>query len=246
MKLRRFFFNLENHNINIGESIAINKELNNRIFNVLRLTNGTNLELITENKILKVEIDNKQLLIRKIKEFESKKNKITLIVSLIEKARFDIIVEKATELNADFVLPMITERTKPFGKKGFEKATQRWQKIADQSLSQCYRNSRLIIQNPKKFKDIIIETTKNKKENSLNLILSTKKDINTKKIIQEIKNNLNTYKDIRILIGPEGGFTDEEEKLAIENGFTPLSLAQNTLRTETACISVLSILEFLK
>ena len=64
------------------------------------------------------------------------------------------------------------------------------------------------------------------------------KDNSLKKELQ----NINVYDRILFVIGPEGGFTDKEENLLINNGFKRITLGSNVLRTETASIALLSML----
>ena len=232
-QIRRFFFDVDN--AHKGSKITLNKELNNRIFNVLRLKDGNDLEIITKKHILSTKISNNSLFVSGVKNLIIPSHQRILAVSLIEKTRFDMIVEKATELNITKIIPIITARTKPFGNKNYKKYMERWDKISKQALSQCYRDSILEISEPIKIKEILEETF----FSSFNkFILST---VNPQTNIKKLQKQ----KDTLFLLGPEGGFTNEEENLAIENNFFPISLSGNILRTETACIAIASIIEYL-
>lgn len=228
-KLRRFFLNIVSPSI--GEKI-VDIELKNRIFNVLRLTENSFFEITNgSDKLITCTIKNKNIIIEKTENFIITKQKsITVWASIIKKERFDFIVEKATELNATEIIPIISERTKQY--KNMIKQIARWQKISDQSLSQCMRLQRMKIHNP-----ITLEKLVNIDLDNINkIVLDPYSKI-------KLSNISNKKKHIGILVGPEGGFTKEEISLTKKNGFIGYSLdSMNILRSETAVINSLSVL----
>jgi 16S rRNA (uracil1498-N3)-methyltransferase len=102
---------------------------------------------------------------------------------------------------------------------------KRWLEIIKTATKQCGRSDIMNISEPIAYSDIFIGNSSELKiifyENSLNKI--------TKELFKPIKN-------ISIVIGPEGGFTEEEVSLANENGFIDLSLGDTVLRSSTALI----------
>jgi 16S rRNA (uracil1498-N3)-methyltransferase len=90
-------------------------------------------------------------------------------------------------------------------------------------------------------KDWIPDQVRNDKKELLKLILSeTYKEQNLKKILKAEK----SIKQILLLIGPEGGFSKEEITGAVKNGFMEVSLGPRILRTETAPIATISIIQY--
>lgn len=157
---------------------------------------------------------------------------ITLLQGLPRGDKMDYIIEKATELGVSAVVPVITQRVQGRPRD----RTKRWQKIAVESSKQCGRTKSTVIENTLDLESAIISY----KDSEIAIILHVDTE---NKIKDYIKNTLQAPKNIILFIGPEGGFTDKEVLLAKEMGFTPLGLGPRVLRTETASVSVLSILQ---
>lgn len=157
---------------------------------------------------------------------------ITLAVSLLKNsARFDYLVEKTTELGVRTILPIICERTLSHNEKH-----ERLAKIALSAMKQCGRSWFPRIQALQSFKSLI----ENSSHYQLKFILHEKTDsLNT------IKTELVFHEDIHLLlivVGPEGGFTEEEIACAARAGFKSISLGTRRLRTETAAVVAVSLI----
>ncbi|MBI5740505.1 MAG: 16S rRNA (uracil(1498)-N(3))-methyltransferase [Nitrospirae bacterium] len=168
---------------------------------------------------------------------------ITLAQGLPKADKMDLIVQKSTELGVHRIIPLITERSQV---RHTEK-TGRWRKIAMSASQQCGRDAIPEIEEPVKFEEFVIQPAlpldKGRTgEGPLKIIFSEEREkSNLKKIFAD-------YKDIRkisIMIGPEGGFTHEEAGTAVDNGFIEVSLGPRILRTETAPIAAISIIEYM-
>ena len=159
---------------------------------------------------------------------------IKLFQSIAKGDKMDYIIEKATELGVSSIVPMVTERVqyRPGGNK-----KTRWQKIAVEASKQCGRTVPTELEDILQFKDALLSCN----HNSLRIILHVNTELSVK---NHLKSTLQTPQNIILFIGPEGGFTDNEVLLAKEMGFIPLGLGPRVLRTETASVSVLSILQF--
>jgi 16S rRNA (uracil1498-N3)-methyltransferase len=153
---------------------------------------------------------------------------VTLAVSILRNpARFDVLVEKATELGVRRIAPMISERTIP--RRGKH---ARLQKIALSAMKQCGRAYLPRILPLSSFEDIISAD----EHYSLRLLPHEGAGLPS---LQEVlmKHRADT---VLIAVGPEGGFTDEEVAGAVERKFLPVSLGPRRLRTETAALAALS------
>jgi len=155
--------------------------------------------------------------------FHEPKIDLTLVVGLLKNsAKFDFIVEKATELGVKKIIPMISERTIAKSAK-----VKRLQKLALSAMKQCGRG----------FLPIISETT------SLHEVIFSNINYDGKYISYEFALK-NTYPAIAnrkskiVVVGSEGGFSENEIKQARENDFELLSLGERRLRTETAAIVI--------
>jgi 16S rRNA (uracil1498-N3)-methyltransferase len=158
---------------------------------------------------------------------------VTLLQGLPKGDKMDYIVEKATELGVHRIVPVITERSqvRSTGKK------KRWERIAVEASKQCGRTKPPAIENTINYSEAINYSA----DNELALILHVGSQVSLKDFLN---NTLQHPKNIIVLIGPEGGFSENEVLLASEMGFTSLGLGPRTLRTETAGLAVLSIIQF--
>ena len=158
---------------------------------------------------------------------------ITLLQGLPKGDKMDYIIEKATELGVSKIVPVITERTQIHQRE--RKA--RWERIALEASKQCGRTKPTNIENTLKFEEAI-----NIYSNSeLPIILHVFCELSAKSYI---KKSLQAPQNIVLFVGPEGGFTDNEVIFGNKMGFIPLGLGPRVLRTETASVAVLSVLQF--
>ena len=155
---------------------------------------------------------------------------LTLAVSLIKNpARFEYVVEKTTELGVRTILPISCERTISHNEK-----RERLEKIALSAMKQCGRSWLPRIQPLQSLKSLI----DNSLHYQLKFILHEKTDS-----LRTITSELKLHEDIHsllIVVGPEGGFTEEETDCAVHAGFKSISLGTRRLRTETAAVAAIS------
>ena len=154
----------------------------------------------------------------------------TLAVSLLKNpARFDYLVEKTTELGVRTILPISCERTISHNEKH-----ERLEKIALSAMKQCGRSWLPRIQPLQSFRSLI----DNSSHYQLKFILHEKTDFS-----HSIASELILHDDLHsllVVVGPEGGFTEEETAYASHAGFKSISLGTRRLRTETAAVVVVS------
>lgn len=166
------------------------------------------------------------------------KTRITLFQGLPKKDKMELIIQKAVELGVYEIVPVMTKRTvvKLEDKKKEEKKLERWQAIAEGAAKQSRRG---IIP-----RIVPVQTYKEAMKNAacMGLGLIPYENANGMKYTREIMNSLKDHQDIAIFIGPEGGFEESEIELAKENHIHPITLGKRILRTETAGLSVLSMM----
>lgn len=145
--------------------------------------------------------------------------------------RFEWFVEKATEVGVDRIVPVIGERSE---RKVYK--TDRAYRIALSATKQSLKARIPDIVEPLSVKEFICrsEPAEQVKE-SLKLIAYCFEGDTRRISIQEAL-AASTATDITILIGPEGDFSPEEARLAIEHGYIPVHLGASRLRTETAAV----------
>ena len=168
--------------------------------------------------------------------------KVHLAIGVSRGERMDLIVQKATELGATEITPLFTERTevKLSGERLAKKA-RHWQQIAISACEQCQRNSVPTINSPIPLEQWLAGSDNTDPENNvvdeLKLVLHHR----TEKRLSEHQRVIN----ICLLVGPEGGFNEREIAAAITKGFQPLALGPRVLRTETAPLAAISIMQSL-
>ncbi len=222
MKKHRFLFekNLMSEHLDSDD-----KELINQLLNVLRLKVGETVLLFdgagSEISAKIISLDRQKVVfgkIEKVAKVSKEGRDVTLYCSILKKENFEIVVQKATEIGVNKIVPIITSRTVKFGFK-----EDRLLKIIKEACEQCGRASQPKIESPLKFEEAINEA---KKTNKINIIF----DQSGEKI-GKLKSD-----KIAIFIGPEGGWTKEELIMAKKDGFVIGLLGNLTLRAETAGI----------
>ena len=145
--------------------------------------------------------------------------------------RFEWFVEKATEVGVDRIVPVIGERSE---RKVYK--TDRAYRIALSATKQSLKARIPEIADPVSVKDFICHSEPEEQvKESLKLIAYCFEGDTRRISIQEAL-AASTAADITIFIGPEGDFSPEEARLAIEHGYIPVHLGASRLRTETAAV----------
>ena len=161
---------------------------------------------------------------------------IVLLQALPEKERMELIIQKATELGVSAIVPFKSERSISLEEReAKQKKSHRWQQIAIKAVQQSRRAKVPRVETYRLFR----EALKLCGGEGLKILLWEKKGGNLKKVLRHYH-----PKKIYAMVGPEGGFTEEEVKLAENRGFIPIKLGQRILRTETAAITLMSILQY--
>jgi 16S rRNA (uracil1498-N3)-methyltransferase len=226
-----------------GTSIAITGEDVRHIATVLRMKAGDALLLCdgqgTEFTATIASIDRAEVragIVNQTKR-EIVYPRIMLGQGLPKSDKMDWIVQKATELGAASIVPLITERT-IVKVRDEEKRIVRWQRIAREAAMQSDRPDIPKVELVRSFPDFIRSL---QSDDDALLILPWEEGTEpVKKVLRRGQG----IRKIIVLIGPEGGFSRDEAVAARERGFHIVSLGQNILRTETAAVAVLSMIGY--
>jgi 16S rRNA (uracil1498-N3)-methyltransferase len=231
-------FPISNENISNQEAIITGSDYTH-IVKVLRLKPGDQVLLFDETSvehvgkivgINKVEIRVQILASTKV-NVESDA-KITLLQGIPKGGKMDFIIEKATELGVTSIVPVVTERSQV---RETNKAL-RWQRIAMESSKQCGRVTAPKIHEVARFDDCGIHC----RGGDLKLIFY---EHCRTKLSDYLKTVSHPATNVIIFIGPEGGFSECEISLAAEWGFSPIGLGPRILRTETASVVAVAIIQ---
>ena len=167
------------------------------------------------------------------------KQKLYLFQGLPKSDKMELIIQKAVELGVYEIIPVQTMRSiVKIDAKKEDKKIARWQQISESAAKQSGRGIIPKIKSPISFKDALSYA---KTLNASIIPYEKAKCIDkTKTIVASLKNN----ESVGIFIGPEGGFDEKEIELALSQGISPVTLGKRILRTETAGLTILSILMF--
>ena len=164
--------------------------------------------------------------------------RITLAQAVPKGKNMELIIEKATELGASGIAPLLSERTVVRGSEGDHmRKQQKWQRVAVEACKQCGQNYLPRVAQPCTPRALF----ERNERFDLMLIGSLQSDARSmREVFAEF--GANRPRSVLILIGPEGDFTPAEVALAKSHGCRPITLGPIILRTETAAIYCVSVL----
>ena len=165
---------------------------------------------------------------------------IRLAVALLKGEKFDLVVQKATELGVTAITPVTTKLAdiRFRDQSDAKKRVTRWQRIALEAAKQSGRAAVPTVEEPQTFSTLVSATP----SSSVRLMFS-ERDGNS--LSQLIESQAEPIDSLTAVIGSEGGWTDEELGLARERGWQVVTLGGRTLRAETAAIAVTTLLQHL-
>jgi len=214
----------------------LSKEHTHYIVNVMRLKRGSNINFFNKDgewlsEIVFLERDRVEVkFLSKIKNSSTVSN-IELAICLVKKTPMEIILQKATELGASIITPIISEHTEVK-----ELNLERAYKITIEATEQSNQLNPPIINKVTKLKDFISSVNKGTKLFFAN--------VNSKYKLKP--SDVDKGQSISILIGPEGDFSPQELELILgTSNLTSFTLSRNILRTDTAVISAISLVNFI-
>lgn len=243
--MHRFFVDKGNI-LNANESILIDGSDVNHIKNVLRLNIGDEI-LISDGcgtdymcEISSISNESVSADIKDVLKNQAELPvRITLFQGMPKADKLELIIQKAVELGATEIVPVMTKRSVvKVDEKKASKKLERYNGIAEAAGKQSGRGTVPIVSEFMSFKQAIeyaktMDMTIIPYEEAIGIEYS-------KEVIKSIYGN----KSLGIFIGPEGGFAKEEVDMAIAAGAKVITLGNRILRTETAGLAVLSIIMF--
>lgn len=233
--MQRYFSKIKNEN----EFILADDDIRH-ITRVMRMKDQDEIIVVFENNpyLCCLEDVNQNISIKIKKELEKKDfgiPEIVLVVPLLKEQKMDLILQKATELGVNQIIPYLAEHSIiKLKDDNSTKKLERWNKIVKEASEQSHRDCIPLISDVKKFNEI-------KNLEGLNLICSTReKNKNIKNVFTSNKN----CAKINLVIGPEGGLSKKEENELIESHFIPVTLGNRIMRVETVPLFIMSIVNY--
>lgn len=226
--------------LNSDDIVLFNDEQVHHIKRVLRMKTNDIVRVVdTNNNIfnvsLKISDDVSGSIISKIDDNTKSKVRITLIASLIKKDKWDFLLQKASELGVDTIVPLQSIRCVVKEDDKIERKLERWNKICMEACEQSKRSSIAKVSKP-----IRINEVKNYLSD-LNIVAYEDADFKSELLKDKLNDDVTS---ITILVGCEGGLDIKEINFLESIGFSRVSLGARILRAETASMYLLSCIDY--
>jgi 16S rRNA (uracil1498-N3)-methyltransferase len=240
--MARFF--VPQHNIDGSRGVVAGKELQH-LRRVLRLAAGDAITIFDdagrEHDAVICSVGPESAAIEITRSYEAQREsalQLTLALGVTKGEKMDFVIEKATELGVQNIVPFVSAHAVPkLNERKIAARAERWQKIALSAAKQCGR-----AQTPKllplcEFGEFIGQAW----PDTFKLLFWERESTQSLKQLQERRG----AQRVLIAIGPEGGFSPEEAGQATKHGFFLVSMGRRILRAETAAIAAVSLAQFL-
>ena len=217
-----------------GNTATLEGDQATHLARVLRAQPGTEYELVTGQRVWQAQITNvseEVVTFRLLEELQAEeKLAITILLSIFKFDRLEWAVEKLTELGVATIQPVIARRTEKHLAQAAVNRVERWRKIAREAAKQSRRVSLPEISDPQPLNEALRRLADD--TSSLRLVLAeNEKQYSLRAALEgEISGE---HRPIYLALGPEGGWTPEEEALFAEWKWAPVTLGPTILRAET-------------
>ncbi len=229
-----------------GDRCELTGENRQYVLSVLRMKKGDRLLLFDGSGyeytavILGHDHERIDLEITGQEVIHGERSQIILAQSLPKAKKMDFIIEKASELGANTIIPFFSERSiLRLGPERSKLKQVRWQKIALEAARKSHSAGI-----PEVREILTLEKMlRSAGQEALKIIFwEEETGTNLREFLQREKGL--TERDIFLVVGPEGGFTRQEIALAEDRGFTSVTLGRQILKVETAALAILAIIQY--
>jgi len=230
-----------------GKSVRISGKELHHLVNVLRLREGDEITVLDgSGGVYEVSLTScdRDAAMGEIKtRWQAKPPwvEVVLFVGLPKADKMDMIVQKATELGACGIIPVMCRHTVlQLSAERTQQRIDRWGQIAVEASKQSHRPFFPFVSDILSFEEAMENY-----QADLKLIFVARSTQSIRELKSALRQHANVKK-VNILIGPEGGLSEDEIRLALSSEAVPVSLGANVLRTETAAIAALAIVLYEK
>ncbi len=258
--MSRFFVNPED----IGNNLIImnNADDLHHMMKVLRLKEGDEVDISDgveweyHARIDSIGREEAQLQILDKQAFASEpKVKVTLFQGIPKQGKMETIIQKCVELGVHRIVPVFMDRTVVVDRGKFSKKIERWNRVSAEAVKQCRRGIVPAVDDAIRTEDMLKDSDRTGTPDlfeEFDLVLfpyenergMTIKDALRKADAEEGEATGGRPERIAVIIGPEGGFSDEEAVAIIGAGGVSVSLGRTILRTETAGMAALAMIMY--
>lgn len=241
--MRRFF--LEPGSAPVDGIICVSGDLFRHMAKVLRLKVGTKVVLCGENGdefCGEISSSDRESLLVRVTEHRAAQPiaaglRITLYQGMPKGEKLELILQKCTELGVSAIVPFVAGRSvKKVGRDRETDLLARWRRIVTEAARQAGRKTVPELRFHQDFADMLQGAAE-----PVKLLLWEGEQVNR---LKSLIAGMTQPEQVGVLIGPEGGFSREEAERAMAAGFVPVSLGDRILRTETAGLTVVALLQY--
>ncbi len=219
-----------------ADEVHFSPETSRQISHVLRLRTGSRV-MVLDNSGFEmltdlVDVNDGECVGRVVQKEQCKtepQTKLLMILSLTQREKFEWMLQKCTEVGASAFLPMITSRSLSQKKSDASSKYARWKTILKEAAEQSGRGIIPELRDVEDFDEVIKNVTR-----QYSLCLMAWESEHQKKLDDLLREH--RAEKIAVMIGPEGGFAEEEVERAAGAGFHPVTLGNRILRMETAAV----------
>lgn len=208
---------------------VLSDENRHHLLNVVRLSPDEEFEIVSSGKVYRAIYNDGLKILREVENSHETRIPIHIYMALIKQDKFELALEKTTEVGVSSITPVIFKRTVVNIKGKEDKKLLRWQKILESAAKQSKRDIIPTINNPEKLENIDFKGT-------LIVPYECAEEIYIDDVLKDTK-DIKDIEEISILIGPEGGFDESEIEFLKTLGCNIVTLGTRILRAETAAIA---------
>lgn len=218
----------------------ISKVLRKKVTDTLDITDGSDMEYTAE-----ITEINSDVIVAKIIDMQRFGREPDILVTLFQavpkQSKMEVIVQKCVELGVSDIIPFFSERTVVTYNESFKNKVIRWQKIAKESVKQCRRGKIPKVHDGIDFKKMLLLL---KEFECVLFPYENEENVTIKNILRGKKDARNVPKNVAVIIGSEGGFSENEAKAIIDNAGISVCLGKTILRAETAGAACLAMIMY--
>lgn len=224
------------------KTASLTGEQASHLIRVLRAQPGTEYDIVAGDRVwhgVIAGISGDSALFNLVAEVEADPAlPITLLLSIFKFDRLEWAIEKGTELGVERIVPIIARRSEKHLAQSAQNRVERWRRIARESAQQSRRSDIPIVE------DVLpLKTAARQSSSAARLLLAEQERSTTLRnaVEEAIRNAGEEMPSIHLAVGPEGGWTADEEALFGEEGWLSVSLGPRILRAETAAITATAV-----
>jgi 16S rRNA (uracil1498-N3)-methyltransferase len=206
---------------------------------VLRVEAGEKYEISDNRNVYLAEVETARksvVIFQTLSKIESVAPPVhvTLCAAIFKFDHFEWMIEKATELGVARIVPVMATRTERGLDKAAQKRIERWRRIGVEASQQSRRAHLPEIDEATPWKETLATSADHR--------YALDEDPEAKPLLDALPQTKTPADQVAMLVGPEGGWTDEERSEFAQAGWTPVSLGPSILRAETAGIAGIAVI----